>query len=177
MTIKRKIIISIIFFLGLTIFLLIFIIYPLFLEIKESSQNFLSEKKKLMILEKKVENLAKIELILPEISANLKKIDAIFIDPMLPIDFIRFLEKISQDCQVSLEILLLSGLSLKTEGGSWPFLSFQLNLKGSFVNFSKFLEKLESSFYLIEIQNLNIAYLDETKKDIKADLLIKVYTK
>ena len=186
MSFKRKIYISIIIFSGLSILLTVFLIYPLFSEIEKSSQNFLSQKQKLLALEKKVENLEKFKKILPEISTDLKKIDNLFVDPKVPIDFISFLEKTSQDFQLSLKIS--PGLPLKIEKDPWPSIGFQLSLAGSFSNFTKFLEKLESGPYLIEIQNLTISRLSETELkskefenflpgDVKANLSIKVYTK
>lgn len=187
MSFKKKIYISIIVFFGLTTVLIVFVIYPLFLEIKKISQEFFSQRQAFLTLEKKVENLEKFKIIFSEISPNLKKIDNFFVNPEIPIDFIRFLEKTSQDLGLSFEISLL-GSSLKIEKNPWPFFSFQLNLIGSFSNFSKFLEKLESGPYLIEIQNLTINRLEEDELrlekfekfslgDVKSSILIKVYTK
>ncbi|MDI6603243.1 MAG: GspMb/PilO family protein [Patescibacteria group bacterium] len=186
MTFKKKIIISIVFFLTLSILLIVFVIYPLFLEIKKISQDFLAQKQELIAFEKKAENLEKFKILFSEISPDLEKIDNLFVNPEIPVDFILFLEKISQDSGLSLKIS--SGLPLKTEKDSWPSLSFQLNLAGSFPNLVKFLEKLESNLYLIEIQNLTITRLSETELkskefeiyslgDVKASLSIKVYTR
>lgn len=186
MTIKKKITISIAFFLVLSILLIAFVIYPLFLEIKKNSQDFLSQEQKLAALEEKVENLEKFKIIFPEISPGLEKIDNLFIDPKVPVDFIRFLEKTSQDSELSLKILL--GLPVEIEEDLWPSIVFQLSLAGSLPNLSQFLEKLESTFYLIEIQNLIITRLSETELkskefeiyslgDVRAILSIKVYTK
>lgn len=186
MSYKKKIYISAIIFFGLSLALIIFVIYPLFLEIKKISQDFSDQRQKLLTFEKKAENLEKFKIIFPEISSGLEKMDNLFINPEVPVDFIRFLEKISQDFQLSLKIL--PGPPLKIEKDPWPSLSFQLSLAGSFPNFSKFLEKLESSPYLIEIQNLTISRLEENELkskefekfslgDVKANLSLKVYTK
>jgi len=185
MRIKKKITISIVSFLVLSILLIIFVISPLFLEIKKISQDFLSQKQKLLALEEKIENLEKFKIIFPEISSSLEKIDNLFVDPKVPIDFINFLEKTSQDSRLSLEISVSS--PLKIEKDPWPSIPFQLSLAGSFTNLANFLEKLESTFYLIEIQNINITRLSENELkskefevyslgDVKAALSIKVYT-
>lgn len=182
---KRKIQILLVFFFGITILLVIFLIYPLFSGIKKISQDFLSQKEELLTLEKKVENLEKFKIIFPEISGDLEKIDNLFVDREVPVDFIRFLEKTSRDSQVSLKIS--AGGALKIEKDPWPSISFQLFLAGPFPSLSQFLEKLESSIYLIEIQNLNISRLSETELkskefekfslgDVKATLSIKVFT-
>lgn len=186
MNLKRKIQISIIFFFGTAILLIAFLIYPLFSEIKKTSQNFLLQKQKLIELEKKVENLEKFKIIFPEISADLEKIDNLFVNREIPVDFIRFLEKTSRDSQISLKISAVLPLEIETE--PWSSILFQLVLAGPFPNVSQWLEKLESSIYLIEIQNLTITHLSETELkskqyeqfslgDVKATLSIKVYTK
>jgi len=191
MTVKKKIIISIVFFLVLSILLIVFLIYPVFLEIKKTSQDFLAQKEKLTVLEQKVKNLEKFRITFSGISSNLEKIDNFFVDPEVPIDFIRFLEKTSQDSQLSLKIS--PGQAIKIKKDESPFIVFQLSLTGSFPNLAKFLEKLESASYLIEIQNLTITRLKETELtqsfpekelgekyslgDINAVLSIKVYTK
>jgi len=191
MSLKRKIYILITIFCGLTVLLIVFVISPLFLEIKKNSQNILSQRQTLAALEGKAENLEKFRIIFPEIFPGLEKIDNLFVDSKVPIDFIRFLEQTSQASGLSLKIS--AGPALKIEKDLWPSISFQLSLAGSFSSLARFLEKLESSLYLIEIQNLTISRLSETeltqpflKKelgemyslgDIKAVISIKVYTK
>jgi hypothetical protein len=183
---KKKIIISIVFFLSLSILFFVFLIYPLFLEIKKISQDFLSQKRELMAFERKVENSKKFQKLFPKISAHLEKIDNLFVNPEVPVDFILFLEELSQKTNLSLKIS--ENLPLRIEKDPWPSLLFQLQLVGSFPNLSRFLEKLESAFYLIELQNLTISRLNETELktkefeqfslgDVKATLSIKVYTK
>ena len=122
MTLKKKITISIVFFLVLSILLIALVIYPLFSESEKNSQNFLSQKQKLLALEKKVENLEKFRIIFPEISADLEKIDNLFINPKVPIDFISFLEKTSQDSKLSLKIS--PSPPLKIEKDPWPSIGF-----------------------------------------------------
>jgi len=186
MTFKKKITISIVFFLVLSILLIVFVTYPLFLTIKKNSQDFLSQKQKLMVLKEKVKNLEKFKEILPEISPDLEKINHLFIDPKVPVDFIRFLEETTKDSGLFCETS--PGQTIKTEKDPWPSDSFRLILAGPFTNLSNFLKKLESSPYLIEVQNLNIARLTEAELrssefeqlslgDLKANLSIKVYTK
>jgi len=186
MRLKKKIIISIIFFLGLSILLIVFVLYPLFLEIKKISQDFLSQKQKLTVLEKKIENLEKFKLTFLEILPGLEKIESLFVDSEVPVDFIHFLEKTSRDSKILLKISSIS--PLKTEKDPWPSISFQLSLAGSFPDLTRFLEKLESGLYLIEIQNLNIAHLTETELkskeyekfspgDVKGLLSLRVFIK
>ncbi len=183
MTLNRKITISIASSLILSILFVIFVVFPLFSEIKEIPQVLSSQRQKLVELEEKVKDLDKFKKILPEISLNLEKIDHFFIDPEVPVDFIRFLEKIAQDSKVSLKISPAS-LPQTVNADSWSSILFHLSLAGPFHNLSNFLEKLESSPYLIEVHGLNIVselrpseFEQFSLGNVKVNLSIKVYTK
>lgn len=187
MTLKKKIYIFVIVLLGLTTLLIAFIISPLFLEIKEASQEFLSQKQRLAELEKEFENLRSFKKILPEISPNLEKVDYLFIDdPSVPVDFIGFLEETVDDFGLYHEKSF--DKPAKNEEDPWPSVSFNILLVGPFSKVCNFLEKLQLGPYLIEVQEFNLTGLTEAELispsfrrfssgDVKTNLLIKVYTK
>ena len=186
MTLKTKINLSIVILIILSISFIVFLIYPLFSEIKNISQELISQKQDLISFQAKTEDLEKFQILYQEIKPNLEKINTLFIDSELPVDFISFLEKTSRDCQVLIKIS--PALPTKIKEDPWPSLTFQITSISSFPNFLKFLEKLESSVYLTEIQNLNISRLTETEikskefeklslGDVKTTLSLKVYTK
>ncbi len=172
MTLKNKINLSLIIFIVLSVCLIVLVIYPLFKEIKNSSEELVSEKQKLFSLERKIENLKEFQTLWLKIEPNLKKIDQLFIDPQVPVEFVNFLEKIAKDSEILIEIS--SALSSKTEKDPWSSLLLQINSTAPFSKFLKFLEKIEASPYLIEIQNLNARGLIEG--DTGITLSIKVYT-
>ena len=186
MSFQKKINISIIILLVLSLLSIFFLIYPSFLEIKKIANDLISLKGNLIFLETKIKNLEEFRKKYQSLKKDLEKIDKIFINADLPIDFISFLEKDSQDCGL---IVKISPLSLiETQKDPWPSIGFQITAAGSSPNFLKFLEKLESSQYLIEIQNLNIVRLSElelkTKEfeklspgDVKTLFSLKVFTK
>lgn len=172
MTVIKKIYLASFLFFLLVILLIVFLIYPLFKEIKKNSEELILEKNKIIFLAKERENLKKMGEIFKTYKSDLEKIENLFIDPEVPIEFISFLEKISRD---SGALIKISPTPLKKfEKDPWPSIIFLIDLKSSFPNFLKFLEKLESSIYLVEIQNLNISRL--TEGDIKANFSIKVFT-
>ena len=186
MTIKNKINLSLIFFLILAIFLLAFLIYPLLKDIKNNSKEMISQKKEVLSLENKIKDIEEFRKNYAKIRPNLEKIETLFTNSEAPIDFISFLEKTSQDCRVSIQIVPAAITRVSEE--PWPSLSFSITLTGSFPNFLRFLEKLESGPYLTEIQNLSIKRLQDTELkskefeslslgDIQASFLIKVFTK
>ncbi|HUW71944.1 MAG TPA: hypothetical protein VMV66_01970 [Candidatus Humimicrobiaceae bacterium] len=188
MTLKRKIIVSTVFFLILSILLIVFVVSPLFSEIKKISLNFPAQKQNLATFKKEVENLQKFKKIWPETSLDLKKINQLFIDdPKVPIDFRHFWEKTAQDSGVYLK-MSPANLSQTADTDPWPSIVFNFTSVGSFSNLLNFLEKLQSSDYLIEIQDFNITRLTEAELrspefkqfslgDTRAVILIKVYTK
>jgi len=173
---KKQILISIINFGLIALFFAFFAVCPLFKEIKKNSENFISTKKELASLDLQSKNLGEFEKIYQENLQNIEKIDNLFVNPEVPVDFISFLEKTSQDSNIPIKISLLTS---KGEKGAWPSFQFQILSTGSFNNFSKFLEKIEKASYLIDIKSLNIGRSAEeiSAGDIKATLLLKVYSK
>ena len=165
---KKKIIISSIIFGIVNLALIYFLIYPLVQGIKRSSQNLVRTKKELTLFQTKVEEVEQAKENYEKLKSNLDKIDKLFIDPEIPIDLIKFWEKTADDSGLSIDI---SPVSLKpVAADSWSSIGFSLILTGFFPDFLKFLEKIETSFYLLEVQGLTV-------KDLKADLMVKVFTK
>jgi len=152
---KNKVIplISIIFLL--VVVLIVFLIIPIFLEIEKYSGEIITEKGKLVDLEAKVESLENFKAIKSQIEPNLEKAKSLFVNKDLPLNFINFLEKTSRDCQLSLN--MSSSPPDGSQNKTWSFFVFQIRSSGTFPNFMKFLEKLENSNYLIEIQSLGIS--------------------
>jgi len=166
--------------------LIILVIYPYFNEIKKSSAEYLVQKNKLAELEDKNKNLQRFQTTYQNYEPNLEKIDALFIDPTEPVDFIEFLEREALRSQLFIEIAPLA--SEKIKGDVWPSMNFQLVLTGSFPDFLKFFEKLESSPYLVEVISLNMRRLSKwdiradkfkvfSVGDVNASFLIKVYSR
>ena len=157
----------------------IFVIFMTFMEIKKSSDDLLSEKKNLKSFSEGIKDLQESKKFYEAHQADLDKIDRQFVDPTVPVDFIKFLEKTAADANLSVEISPIS--SEVKEEDLWPNLSFQLIVKGTFSNVSRFLEKLENSTYLIEVINLSLtrtARLNEPLVgDVDAIITLKAATK
>jgi len=184
MILKNKINLSLIFFLFLSIFWIAFFIYPLLKNIENNSKEIISQKKEVLSLENEIEDIEEFRKSYAKIKPNLEKIETLFTNSEAPIDFISFLEKNSQDCHLTIKIVPAAITSEKP----WPSLSFSITSLGSFPNFLRFLEKLETGPYLTEIQNLSIKRLPDTELkskefenlslgDIQANFLIRVFTK
>lgn len=159
MSINKKIIIISLSFGLILLFLIIFGIFPILKNIKEDSKKLSQGKEELAIIKNKIENSGPIKEIYQKIDPSFQKIDGLFVDPQLPIDLIKFWEKTAAESNISISI---SNITLQNSEGKeskkdfWDSLKFQMVLDGSFSGFSKFLEKIENSPYLTELQDITI---------------------
>ena len=175
MTIKRKTNITLLIFGALSLLLIFLVISPLFNQIKSESSNLIAQKNKLAESEVKIKNIQDFEVSFKQYQPNLEKINELFIDISEPIGFIKFLEQEATSSQLSIEI---APPVLKEEKDApWRSLEFSLNLEGSAPKFLRFLDRLESSPYLVEPLNLSIRKISDINNTIAAILLIKVYAK
>ena len=180
MSSRKKIYFWFLFFGGIFLFLIAFLIPKFLRKIQANSQELISLKSDLASFQKETKNLSKLSETYQNYQENLAKIDKIFIDPKLPIEFLDFLEKNAQISQLKMEKFPVS--KPETEP---PSLFFQISTIGSSPNFLRFLEKLENAPYLIDVLNLNVKKLTEGKiqsegfspQDVEATFLMKVYTK
>lgn len=164
---KKIIVISIIFGI-VVIILLCFVIYPLLSGVKKNSQELILAKKELVSFKTETEEFEQSKEVYRSLKTDLEKIDQLFINPDVPIDLIKFWRETAKDSGLLIDI---SPTSLGAEETVlWDSIGFRLDLIGSFSNFLKFLEKIETAPYLIEIQNLSA-------KNSKQFLTIKVYIK
>ena len=181
---QKTIIISSVFILS-ALGVVFFGIYPLFKEIEKNSEKFFENKKKEMLIEEKIKDLTSFKGICQKIEEDLKKVDQLFVDQKVPIEFIEFLEKTARDSDVLIDISPSQGTTRK--GDLWPSLDFKITVSGSFPNCSRFLEKIETAPYLIEVQNLNLRRLTEKEleslkskqfsaKDVTGILSIKAFS-
>lgn len=180
MAIKKRIYLTLIIFAFLIILIIVFIVFPLFGEIKNNSKELIVQKEKFVVLETKIANLEKFKVLQADLQYFLKEIDNLFVDPIVPVEFIGFLENTSEKSGLETEIMPV-GSDKKMEKGFWPYLTFQITSSGSFSNFLKFLEKIENGPYLIEVQNLSISKLTGDKDivfdKVRVAFSIKVFVK
>jgi len=168
MNIKKKIILTLIILTAAVFAIIFFAAYPIFSSIKKESQDIVYQKSRLLATEDKVKNFDKLLAAHQKHQEYFKKINSLFINPQEPIGFIEFLETEAAASKISINISLQPLRSLA--GDPWPSVNFQLTTEGAPQNFFKFLERMGSSPYLIEILNLDI-------NQESASILMKVYAK
>ncbi|PIV12653.1 MAG: hypothetical protein COS47_01470 [Candidatus Nealsonbacteria bacterium CG03_land_8_20_14_0_80_36_12] len=182
MTLKRKIYWTAAVFLALIGALFVFGVLPIFSSIKKESKELLSQKEEVLELEEKVKEFKEFQILIESENSPQELVDKLFFNSKEPLDFIEFLERNAEDCQLSFEVS--PGLSQKIKEDPWPSMNFQMDLVGLFPNFLKFLERLEKNLYLIEVLNLSITKIEAKEilaetlppTAVKINLLIKAYT-
>jgi Tfp pilus assembly protein PilO len=176
MTVRKKIYLTIFIFVIAVFTLVFLVVAPLFKGIRNHASDLLAAKEERAGLIGEIENLSEFKKQFQEYKANLEKIDSLLVDSEIPIEFIRFLEKLASDSGVSMEMYPLS--AAESGNQDWDILGYQLSVSGPFLNFSRFLEKLENSSYLIEVQDMSLQKTagDGTVK-IQANFIIEVFAK
>ena len=141
-----------------------------------SGEIFIDQKGTLAGFEEERENLKKFQSTYEIYQANLRKMDQLFVDKEEPVDFIEFLE--AEAMRVKLTINL-TPLTLKAgKKDVWPSTSFQAEMAGSFPNFLRFLDKIESSPYLLVLSDFSLNKpTKNTNGDIAISFQMKVYTR
>ena len=157
MTLKNKTKLSLIIFLVLSIFILIFLVYPLYEDIKNNAVELSLKKQDSFYIDNKLKNIEGFKENYKEIKASLEKGESLFLKSEAPVNFIGFLEKTSEDSDVSIKIS--PSASVKKMNDPWYSIIFQINASGKFPDILKFIEKLESGPYLSQIETLNITRL------------------
>jgi Tfp pilus assembly protein PilO len=171
---QRNILISIGFFLIFLILSVALIIVPWIKEMKETSEDFLTEKRKITSLKEKIANLDILKAELLEIEKGTSFYNNSFINEEDPIEFITFLERIAEGLEVSLAPLTVSKIEM--DGSLFAPLAFQLSASGKYDNFARFLDKLESSEWILNIKDINISRSSTDEgNEVRAELSFKVY--
>ena len=138
---------------GLAIIL--FLIAPVFQNIDKNSRKLFSDKESLLLLSEQVKEMDSFQKNYEAYKTSLEKIDALFVDPKNPVEFIKFLEDAASENKIESGISLMQSLSKESKSGQ-AYLSFQMACEGDFSDIIAFSEKLENGPYLIDIQNLMV---------------------
>jgi len=109
----KKIYLSIVMFGIISTLLVVFVMWPLFKEIKAISQNLFFKKNKIVYLSEERENIKKIENLYKTYQSDLDRIENLFVDPEIPIGFVDFLEKTATSSQIKLEISSMTRAAAK----------------------------------------------------------------
>lgn len=153
-------------------------VFYIFQSIKDTANEMVLDRNSLAVLEADAKSLEIVETQLQERKENLEKINFLFVDAEVPIEFIGYLKTLASGSGVAIKIYF----SPVNQSVPWPSLNFQLTVEGSFQEFSEFLEKLESSPYLVETQSLNVEKMKakdgaDSLNDVSAAISVIVFAK
>jgi len=173
MSIKQKIYLLVGLMALIVVALIVGVVKPLFSDIKKTAASAEESRDKLISFEMIDKNyLQQIEEDYNDISGNLELVKTQLIDKSEAVRFFEALESIASS----------TGNGLEINASDFP--SLTLSLVGSFSNFMKFLGWLENGDYFINVNSINITRASErgiseiiTNNDVKANLIITVYTK
>jgi hypothetical protein len=164
--------------------LVFLIVIPVFQMIEEDAKELRESKEAQETLCQEREKLKKFQETYIKISPDLEKIEQMFVDSDVPIDFIDFLERTAIDSNVFIEISSVNKKQEKEEGQLYAV--FQMEVLGSFSDFMVFLEKVENATYLVEVDGLTINRMGEESEesvvefspnDISSKMSLKVFAK
>ena len=183
---KRKIFFILIAIILIVFSLMLLLVISLMKDIQRNSQEFLLERKTLAAMEREFQEFENFEKNAAFYQSNLEKLDKLFLNPEVPIDFIQFLEEESKN--VDLLIKISPSIITSRESDPWESIGFQILLTGSFPNCLKFLEKLQVSPWLLEVQRTEVRRIAEKEfqleklegfslGDVSFSIILKVYTK
>ena len=180
----KRIFIAATCFTTIALLLIILLVWPLVRDIKKSSDDLLVIRQTISSLGASIEDLEQFKTTYKRLNDDLAKARALFVNRDMPVDFIEFLEGAADDSQLAIAISPASVREVK--GDIWPSMNFKLSLSGSATSCFKFLEKLETSPFLLDIQNFSITKTEQEEAqsnsqeglppgEVRADFLIKTY--
>lgn len=152
-----------------------FVIYPVLRDIKNSSDEILSNRIKSISINSQNNQLSDFKKKYDTYKYNLEKINKLFVDSKDPINFIKFLEKSANDAGVDMDTKL--DVLLPTEElNNLPIVVSSISVTGEFLNVLSFFEKLDTSPYLIKIKKVTIKKSSQ-KLMVDSNLIIEAAAK
>ncbi len=184
---RKKIYISIIVFIIISVLLIVFLLIPTLTNIKKNSEDLILRKEELAQTEKEIKTFKETESVYENSKEDVDKISKLFYDPENYLEFMDFITEKPKSYNLNNEILK-SLPNPTTKSDFWSSYSFQISSIGSFPSLMKFIKSLEKGPYLIEIMNISIKKTSGegsrgvisqnlSPEDVNASLLIKVYSK
>lgn len=169
-------------FVLLSLGLIFGLIFPLFNQVRKNiTQAFLQEQTIAQAEERRLE-IKNLKKDYQKVQPDLEKMKGLFIDFQEPLNFVKFLEEIAATSDVNITIAFLK--RTEKDEDLWPSLSFRVSFESSFENFMMFLDQIESSLFLIEIEKLRLNRVNGRRiieeapqiRKIEAVLGIRVYS-
>lgn len=161
-------------FLIIIIFssLILFVIWPIFLSIRETKSLLIEKKKNIAILQQKQLQVKALESHYAKLQSPLNKIEQMFFQTSTEniLNFLSYLDALSEKSKVNLTV----DAGGKRDNGNLSKLSFTLKATGSIKNIVDFLTALENMPYFLEIKQLDMKLFDKGE-NLTAQINIIIY--
>mgnify|MGYP003393816399 FL=1 len=148
--------------------LIIFLIYPLFLDFKKTSSEIMSDKQQAALLYNQSQELDYFYEVIESYQDDLDEISRSFVDISDPVSFIEFLEDTALGLDVNLDISLVKDSSKSNSS----ITNFQVSAQGSFQNVIILSQKIESETYLLKINKLSMSKITTEKDSSSVEAVI-----
>jgi|GEM_PF-662302 hypothetical protein len=132
----------------------LFVVMPILSEIESSGLRVREQRDKIASCERRIAAVREFAVFAKEERTNLDKLDKVFVDAQLPLDFINVLERVARDTSVGIEFS--SSIIQPKKADSWPMVGIEAQVAGETEAILRFIKKIETSPYLVEIQGVEI---------------------
>lgn len=153
-----------------------FVILTLHSDIRDASDNYLTEKQELVTLKAHANQLEEVDH--QKIKENINEAQNLFSNPERPIEDILFLEEVAENNNLSMDVRV--GQKQDSSVNPWSYLEFNLDLEGSFPDILYFLREIETRRWLFSIDSFSAEVLEsfdieDENRNVSANLSLHVY--
>ena len=175
-------------FSGVTIAIVFWAVLPIVSEMERAGLSIGEQREKIAGYEKRIAAAREFAAFAKEEKNNLEKINNVFVDSKLPLEFINFLE--AEARRSSVDIKFSSSMVQQKTAQEQLSIIIKASVAGGREEVLRFLKNIEDGPYLVQIQNASIELNSRDRggaaqPDVpaidsgitKADILIKAYAK
>ena len=182
---KNKIYIIIVAFIIIFLMLIALGAVPFFGKVKQSSQNLVSQKSLLNLINARIIEVEGFQDNRSQLRQDLNRIESAFIEEDSPVVFLSYLETTANATNLSIEIYP-NPINFITEE-LWSSVGLRLSISGDVKDCLKFLEILEHSKWMFEISYFSLdkiseisqyssAFKDSEEGDAYMSIVVKAYS-
>lgn len=148
---------------------ILFVIFPILGQIQKNADRLVVLRQEKLILEDQLTALQDYKETARDVQKNLDALEDMFVNVQFPVDFVQFLENLASENDLLIEISSPAG------GEEDGYAMFQLALRGTSPDFTRFIARLETGPYLVKIQQMQIQRADGGR--ISANVSLKALAK
>jgi len=155
-------------YITASVFIVVFLVLiilgaiPFLGKVKRSSQNLVSQKVLLNLVNARIVEVEGFQDGHSQLRQELHRIESVFVEKDSPVVFLNHLENTAQKANLSIDVYP-SSVSIESTD-LWSSIALQLSINGDVKDYLRFLKMLEHSEWMFEISYVS---LDKTSKSIQ----------